>query len=827
MRREKEKKALNGKIRELIYFLERLLFVVFAVSVVLVFMNSFFKIQTSYDTTYHYTVEPFGKEKDYEEREIFHTLLLGKMEQITRFVAIRHIMETQGEYDGKKVIDVADKAEGLEKTVPYALDDLIAWGNYGFEYDTYIGTWQQLESLFQEKTKEEEGKEGGLLKHYSGSLEENRERLAMEGEEGRYAMEVIRPRYLTTQGKDLVTYASSIEEYEVLKEELVSQAKKLSQDYTDYISLLEECSQGKTNLNYCFLIPKEGEHIYYTNSNIDTKGKQADDLTAEIKGESKTFLFFDPDKVQINTSTDISAKQMRNLLRDQEGVFQDSTKVWFWMDDTYEVEDSFQSVKRELEEYKPYQQILLLIMICSLLGIILCIVVLTKTEGRIQEEDGAISYGTKKTDTIPVELWTLFMAMFEGGLLFLMGILLTGYQKGQIGAGILPVLAGTIAFIGNEIASRWYLSVIRRSKAGVFWKTTLLYLAGKKGREFAVTTYENGGIVSRTWIPYLLFLIINLILVLLGIGGVVGAFLLDMLIGILLYNQKKQLQEIVQGIERIRNGDSKYRIDTSKLKGDHYDLAVAVNGIGSGIRLAVESSMKDEKMKTDLITNVSHDIKTPLTSIITYVDLLKRENIKEERILGYLEVLDNKSQRLKQLIDDLVEASKISSGNITLNFEIIDFAQLVKQSLGEFDEKLQEKKLQIVFKDSKEPMYVEADSSQLWRVMENLMANACKYSLPGTRIYVEMDSVEEDGKWKNQFFIKNISENLLEVGAEELMERFMRGDLSRKTEGSGLGLSITKNLIEVMGGEFKIEVDGDLFKAVISFLAVTLEETNL
>ena len=252
-------------------------------------------------------------------------------------------------------------------------------------------------------------------------------------------------------------------------------------------------------------------------------------------------------------------------------------------------------------------------------------------------------------------------------------------------------------------------------------------------------------------------------------------------------------------------------------------MAVAVNGIGSGIRLAVESSMKDEKMKTDLITNVSHDIKTPLTSIITYVDLLKRENIKEERILGYLDILDNKSQRLKQLIDDLVEASKISSGNISLQFDTLDFVQLVKQALGEFDERLKEKQLQLVFKDPKEAMFIEADSSQLWRVMENLITNACKYSLSGTRIYVEMDSVEEEGKWRNHFFIKNISENLLEVGAEELMERFMRGDLSRKTEGSGLGLSIAKNLIEAMGGEFKIEVDGDLFKASISFEAVLME----
>ena len=826
MKKEKIKKPLNPKIREGIYFLERLLMVVLSACITLVFMNSFFKIVTSYGTTYHYAVLPFEKEQSFEEREIFHTLLLGKMEQITEYAAISHVLETKGEYDGTKVIDLGEKIQeesSKKLTVPYYLDDLIAWGNYGFEYITYTGTWQDLETIVKGESQGEENEENSTLKKYEGSLEDNRNKLAQETpQEGRYAMEVIKPRYYSIQGKDLLEYASSIEEYEMLKEVLIALSGELCSDYTKYIALKEECAEGKTNVNYCLKIPNGQEEIYYTNSTLDTERKTPQEITSEIRSMSKTFLYFDPDKVQINTNTDISAKQMRNLLREQKEIFTDSAKVWFWMDDHYNAEDSFQKVKTQLEEYKPYQHILLITIIISVLAIILCVIILTKTEGRAWEEDRLI-YITKKSDRFPVETWTILVIMAEGCLFVFIGLLLHSYQKGNLSAAVVPVLVGITAFLGNEIGSRWYLSMVRRKKAGCFFKTTLFYLMGKKGKEFAVKTYENGGLVSRTWIPYLVFLMINLILVLLGIGGVVGAFLLDMLLGIFYYNQKKQLSDIVEGIQRIREGDSKHRIDTSKLKGELYDLAVAVNGIGSGIRLAVESSMKDEKMKTDLITNVSHDIKTPLTSIITYVDLLKRENIKEERILGYLDILDNKSQRLKQLIDDLVEASKISSGNISLQFDTLDFVQLVKQALGEFDERLKEKQLQLVFKDPKEAMFIEADSSQLWRVMENLITNACKYSLSGTRIYVEMDSVEEEGKWRNHFFIKNISENLLEVGAEELMERFMRGDLSRKTEGSGLGLSIAKNLIEAMGGEFKIEVDGDLFKASISFEAVLME----
>ena len=256
-----------------------------------------------------------------------------------------------------------------------------------------------------------------------------------------------------------------------------------------------------------------------------------------------------------------------------------------------------------------------------------------------------------------------------------------------------------------------------------------------------------------------------------------------------------------------------HRIDTTQLHGENLRLAESVNSIGVGIRKAVETSMKDEKLKTDLITNVSHDIKTPLTSIITYVDLLKRENISEQRIQGYIHILDNKSQRLKQLIDDLVEASKISSGNINIQLENINFVQLVRQSIGEFSEKFEAGNLQIVTKLPDSPMIIEADSSQLWRVMENLFQNISKYAMHGTRVYIEM---EEDGTDKKYVFsVKNISAKYLEVDASDLTERFIRGDRSRQTEGSGLGLSIAKNLVEAQGGEFEIQVDGDLFKSII------------
>ena len=216
-------------------------------------------------------------------------------------------------------------------------------------------------------------------------------------------------------------------------------------------------------------------------------------------------------------------------------------------------------------------------------------------------------------------------------------------------------------------------------------------------------------------------------------------------------------------------------------------------------------------MKSDLITNVSHDIKTPLTSIINYVDLLKRLKITEEPAKSYIAVLDSKSQRLKQLTDDLVEASKISSGNIVLNLEPLNLTELLNQAVGEFSDRLEEKKLQIIFDGSDVVGMIYADSRRMWRIIENLFQNICKYALEGTRVYLEMKV--EGGRVTAS--LKNISDRPMNLKGEELSERFIRGDASRTTEGSGLGLAIAKSFTEIQGGKFRIELDGDLFKVVL------------
>lgn len=286
-----------------------------------------------------------------------------------------------------------------------------------------------------------------------------------------------------------------------------------------------------------------------------------------------------------------------------------------------------------------------------------------------------------------------------------------------------------------------------------------------------------------------------------------------------------QDQKLLDGMKKLEEGDLEYQFDPDEFDNFRKEFASAVNGIHEVFLTSVTESMKNERMQTDLITNVSHDIKTPLTSIINYVELLKRENIENERARGYIDILEQKSYRLKHLTEDLVEASRISSGNIELEMTQIEMREMLYQAGGEFADKFEEKGLQLIENMAQEPLYIRADGRRLWRVLENLFQNVSKYAMPDTRVYVDLLDMGTEVRLS----IKNISKQRLNIAAKDLTERFIRGDISRSTEGSGLGLSIAKNLTELQGGSFDIYLDGDLFRVTITFpkLEALPEELNI
>ena len=278
-----------------------------------------------------------------------------------------------------------------------------------------------------------------------------------------------------------------------------------------------------------------------------------------------------------------------------------------------------------------------------------------------------------------------------------------------------------------------------------------------------------------------------------------------------IYKKSMEFDRLEYAVKSMAIGDINYKLEETDFSGKEIITAKSLNSIGQGLEKAISNQVKSERLKADLITNVSHDLKTPLTSIINYVDLIKREEIQNKKVAEYVDVLERKSRHLKNLTEDLLEASKLSSGNVSVEMNNIDIVEMIMQMNGEFEEKYAQNNLTLVPDLPKEAVMVNADVRHLWRILDNIYTNACKYAKRDTRVYVSIKSEEDMAV----FIMKNISEYPLNINSDELTERFVRGDISRSTEGSGLGLSIAKSLADLQKAVFEIQIDGDLFKIII------------
>jgi signal transduction histidine kinase len=383
--------------------------------------------------------------------------------------------------------------------------------------------------------------------------------------------------------------------------------------------------------------------------------------------------------------------------------------------------------------------------------------------------------------------------------------------------GLIGLWIGLVDEIGTQNIQKWIipitipiatlgllfvLSLVKHFKNRTVLKHTLVYRFFYNIFKFIKDVYDSGSVG------------VKLVLIVIGYPLLIALtfFMFPVTIGIAGWFALKRIKAfnaIKEGVERIKAGDIHHTIDVEG-NGEFGRLAANINSIADGLKNAVDNELKSERLKTELITNVSHDIRTPLTSIITYVDLLKQET-DPSKVEEYIEVLDQKSQRLKTLTDDLFEAAKASSGSIPVNFERIDIVSLMTQGLGELNDKIEDLALDFRMNYPKEKVYITADGKLLWRAIENLLSNIFKYALSGSRVYIDIEDLGSE----IVLSIKNISAYELNISADELMERFKRGDESRSSQGSGLGLSIAKSLIDMQKGKFYIQVDGDLFKTMI------------
>ena len=358
-------------------------------------------------------------------------------------------------------------------------------------------------------------------------------------------------------------------------------------------------------------------------------------------------------------------------------------------------------------------------------------------------------------------------------------------------------------------------TAVVRCKGHVFVQTSLLCRAARWGARILRDFILSIPLTWRVIMAFLLYFFLNLVLFTEGQYNSLFAGLwlcLNFLVLLALCWWTVNFRRLRKGSQALASGNLHHQIETQHMPRDLKLYAEDLNNISVGMADAVDEQMKSERFKAELITNVSHDLKTPLTSIINYVNLLKATRQEDPKALEYIEVLDRKSQRLKKLTEDLVEASKASTGVLRVSREKIGMAQLIDQALGEWTEKLEERKLTVVPTLPEGETWVYADGRHLWRVIDNLLSNCAKYAMEGTRVYLDLTR----GKGQVSLSVKNISREALNVPPERLMERFVRGDESRTTEGSGLGLSIARSLTELQGGTFSLAVDGDLFKATVS-----------
>lgn len=590
---------------------------------------------------------------------------------------------------------------------------------------------------------------------------------------------------------------------------------RIGGEYLEYVRSVKDINFNERNL------------AYYVRHN----GKVYSNVTSREKATScsayMTIQKTASDEYEVQFSnfknTYISSTYVTSLMQNLDSLTPDD-KLYIGIYTTYPYEDTFRQDNQIFSEYYSYTFPALVIGVVTAIAAIWLFVHILRRSGRISGDDTAV-YLTP-IDRIPVEI--LFIVGLAELIVIFAALESMAVSDSRSIAEItsLEYIMVVGCFEGLYLLGiTWLLSIVRQVKAGCLWQHSLIRSGYIFCRKLVQTVSRQKNLAAKTAECFAFYLLINGVLILMLILGVdnsaplasLGALLLiigfNVYILILQIRKAKGEESIREATKALAEGDLEYVAPKMKRLYTEQEIIDNIDHLSDGLHKAIEKSLYDERMKTELITNVSHDIKTPLTSIINYVELIKREEVDNEKVQHYLEVLDKKSQRLKQLTEDLVEVSRISSGNIELERVPIDFGELLRQAMGEFEDKFTEHELKMVERIPEEAHMIFADGRRTFRIMDNLLQNIYKYAMPGTRVYIDLTCENE----RVRLEIKNISKAPLNIEVSELMERFVRGDQSRTTEGSGLGLSIARDLVRMQDGEFQIYLDGDLFKVVIEF----------
>lgn len=607
----------------------------------------------------------------------------------------------------------------------------------------------------------------------------------------------------TSAGGTLADYAAA-HSNEVSLYDLYIRLNETAENVAAYMWALEDTA-ALQNSNLCYYIT-DGSRVY---TNVNTWKDMAPNSVEEQISAWPMRISYERENGNIEENSYFPETRAGYRLSEYlsiNSILSDSETVYAGLRPGYPMADSYQERAERFDTLIPSKNMLLFLTVAGLVLTVVSLIAGTFQSGRNPENKEIRLYAF---DCLPTEV-----GVSIGVLAAMLGIGFVSsfyYTYDRTSFTPLMLVYAVFSIVGEAgLYLLLYYALVRRIKAHNLWEKSWLRAVIRLGRRAYAARKASTRVI---WAGIFLIFLHFLFLPTAGFFGFILCLVVDILILLYLLRDAAGKQTVEEGLKQIGSGNLDYKVDTGELRGDNLELARVVNGMGEGLKEAVSRQMKNERMQADLITNVSHDLKTPLTSIINYVDLLKRENIEDPRIRNYIDVLERKSQRLKQLAEDLVEASRASSGNVKLEIVTLNLNELVQQVNGEFSERFSGRNLELICHLPLESALLNADGRYIWRVLENLYGNAAKYSMPSTRIYV--DVMKKAGMV--MFSIKNISERTLNISADELMERFVRGDSSRTTEGSGLGLSIAKNLVTLMGGSFELYVDGDLFKAMITF----------
>lgn len=703
------------------------------------------------------------EQEDFTKTNYYKRLVEETIYDLIRYVQDCEKFQTAGKNDTSRIVDIYDYVQNdrisgeATYSLGYTLHDLLAWQEEGFVYETVtlpLDTYDQ-NAYTEERLVETYQNSAGIPLSYYAQVEQ----------------------------KDYNEVCGTLEQA----------ARKAAEEYASYRSLVSVFKANNTNLRYAFYNGISNQ--LYTNLNIS----DISDGISRIK-DLETYMTLNSATSDFDSNLLYAGDQLNqylNALYEEE----DNYTIAIGVDATFPVLDTFHKEMLRYNTFERWFKTLYKLFIISIMGYAMSFIYLSVCAGCSRRSSGI---SLNFLDGLKLEI--LILLLSGGEFLCWRSIMLQMNQFSLPTMNLSTLVhLSLFSLLANLLFSICYLSFLRRAKAHVLWKSSLLFAL----LQLLQKLRSNRILILKALICYGLIVlgtlyglqITELTLLVLALG---------LLASVVVYFLLRSMYErhlLIDGSMNIADGNLDYQIDTRHLMRENRLLGSTINHIRDVLQDAVEDSIKNERLKTNLITNVSHDIKTPLTSIINYVTLLQNIPIEDEKAKQYIQILDDKSQRLKHLTEDLMEASKISSNNITLEKTRLNLTELVTQTSGEFYERFEQNSLTLITMLPEHALYIDADGRRIWRILENIYSNAIKYSQKHTRVYAQLTST---GTYA-EFTLKNISAQPLNISSDDLTKRFVRGDVSRSTEGSGLGLSIAKDLTKLHGGTFDVSTNGDLF----------------